>query len=119
VGTVLLLRTWRQLGIKDRRVPDAERDRGRGGAMVRPHEAMSDLVGELLHGIAGRMEDVAQEAGVSYSALYSWATGRRSPGRANVERLAALAEQRASELETVAAALRARLAEDGARGKEG
>lgn len=69
-------------------------------------EAVSELVGDLLEGIAGRMEDVAQEAGVSYSALYSWATGRRSPGRRNLEKLARLAEQRATRLEGLAEELR-------------
>lgn len=69
-------------------------------------EAVSELVGDLLDGIAGRMEDVAQEAGVSYSALYSWATGRRRPGRRNLEKLARLAEQRADRLEGLAEELR-------------
>jgi AcrR family transcriptional regulator len=70
---------------------------------------VSGLVEDLLEGIAGRMEDVAQEAGVSYSALYSWATGRRRPGRRNLERLASLAEQRAGRLDDLADRLRARL----------
>jgi transcriptional regulator with XRE-family HTH domain len=69
-------------------------------------EAVSDLVGDLLDGIAGRMEDVAQEAGVSYSALYSWATGRRRPGRRNLEKLASVAEERADRLEQLAERLR-------------
>jgi transcriptional regulator with XRE-family HTH domain len=69
-------------------------------------EVVSDLVGELLDGIAGRMEDVARESGVSYSALYSWATGRRRPGRRNLERLASLAEARAARLEALADELR-------------
>lgn len=73
------------------------------------NKAVADVVGDLLRGIAGRMEDVAREAGVSYSALYSWATGRRRPGRQNIEKLAALAEQRAEELGTLASELRARL----------
>lgn len=73
------------------------------------NKAVADVVGDLLRGIAGRMEDVAREAGVSYSALYSWATGRRRPGRKNIEKLAALAEQRAEELTTLASELRARL----------
>lgn len=72
-------------------------------------EAVSDLVGDLLDGIAGRMEDVAQEAGVSYSALYSWATGRRRPGRRNLEKLAKLAEQRADRLDSLAEQLRRRV----------
>ncbi|HSH46464.1 MAG TPA: helix-turn-helix transcriptional regulator [Longimicrobiales bacterium] len=78
---------------------------------------MSELIGDLLEGIAGRMEDVAQEAGVSYSALYSWATGRRRPGRRNLERLARLAEQRAAHLEELADRLQERL--DGSSGRGG
>lgn len=73
------------------------------------NKQVSDVVGDLLQGIAGRMEDVAQEAGVSYSALYSWATGRRRPGRQNLEKLARLAEQRSEELAVVARELRSRL----------
>lgn len=76
---------------------------------------VSRLVGDLLEGIAGRMEDVAREAGVSYSALYSWATGRRRPGRRNLERLATLAEQRAGQLDDLADRLRARVGENGTR----
>lgn len=76
---------------------------------------VSRLVGDLLEGIAGRMEDVAREAGVSYSALYSWATGRRRPGRRNLERLATLAEQRAGQLDDLADRLRARVGENGQR----
>lgn len=72
-------------------------------------EPVSELVGDLLEGIAGRMEDVADEAGVSYSALYSWATGRRRPGPRNLEKLARLAEQRAGRLEDLAEELRTRL----------
>ena len=73
------------------------------------NDTVAEVVGDLLQGIAGRMEDVAREAGVSYSALYSWATGRRRPGRQNLEKLALLAEQRSEELESLAADLRARL----------
>jgi transcriptional regulator with XRE-family HTH domain len=69
-------------------------------------EAVSELVGDLLDGIAGRMEDVAEEAGVSYSALYSWATGRRRPGRRNLEKLASVAAERADRLEQLAERLR-------------
>lgn len=72
-------------------------------------EAVSELVGDLLEGIAGRMEDVADEAGVSYSALYSWATGRRRPGPRNLEKLARLAERRAGRLEGLAEELRTRV----------
>ena len=81
-------------------------------------EPVSDLVGDLLEGIAGRMEDVAQEAGVSYSALYSWATGRRRPGPRNLEKLAKLAEQRADRLEGLAERLRTRVSRNRTAGRE-
>ena len=81
-------------------------------------EPVSELVGDLLEGIAGRMEDVAQEAGVSYSALYSWATGRRHPGPRNLEKLARLAEQRADHLEGLAERLRTRVSRRRSAGKE-
>lgn len=77
------------------------------------NEPVSEVVGELLDGIAGRMEDVAREAGVSYSALYSWATGRRRPGRRNLEKLASLAEQRADRLGSLAESLRSRVRQNG------
>ena len=82
-------------------------------------EAVSELIGDLLEGIAGRMEDVAQEAGVSYSALYSWATGRRRPGRRNLERLASLAEERSSRLDELAGELRDQLRGNGEGGAGG
>ncbi len=50
---------------------------------------------------------------MSYSALYSWATGRRRPARQNVEKLARLAEVRAERLQELAATLRDRLDSDG------
>lgn len=81
-------------------------------------EGVSALVGDLLEGIAGRMEDVAEEAGVSYSALYSWATGRRRPGRRNIEKLAVLAEERAARLERLAEQLRQQVTGNG-RGSGG
>jgi transcriptional regulator with XRE-family HTH domain len=86
---------------------------------VAKDEAVSELIGDLLDGIAGRMEDVAQEAGVSYSALYSWATGRRRPGRRNLERLASLAEERSSRLDELAAEIRAQLRTNGEGSPDG
>lgn len=82
---------------------------------MRKAEGISELVGDLLEGIAGRMEDVAEEAGVSYSALYSWATGRRRPGKGNLEKLATLAQQRADRLERLANRLRDRATPNGVR----
>ena len=70
--------------------------------------AIAGLIDELLDTTAGRMEDVAREAGVSYSALYSWATGRRRPSRANLKRLARLATRRADRLSRLAEGLHRR-----------
>lgn len=81
-------------------------------------EGVSELVGDLLEGIAGRMEDVAREAGVSYSALYSWATGRRRPGRRNLEKLIALAEERSARLDRLAGELRDQLGNGGRPGRD-
>jgi transcriptional regulator with XRE-family HTH domain len=83
------------------------------GVHLAKGEDISELVEDLLEGIAGRMEDVAQEAGVSYSALYSWATGRRRPGRRNLEKLASLADQRANSLGRLADRLRDRVGDGG------
>lgn len=71
--------------------------------------AMTGLVDELLETTAGRLEDVAEEAGVSYSALYSWSTGRRRPSRENLKRLAGVAAQRAERLARVAERLQRRI----------
>jgi transcriptional regulator with XRE-family HTH domain len=73
---------------------------------VSQKQPLSELVQDLLSGIAGRVEDVAEETGVSYSALYSWSTGRRRPGPQNVEKLAELADQRARRLARLAERLR-------------
>ena len=67
------------------------------------------LIDELLDTTAGRLEDVADEAGVSYSALYSWATGRRRPSRENLKRLAEVAARRADRLADLAEGIRSRL----------
>jgi transcriptional regulator with XRE-family HTH domain len=82
------------------------------GVRLAKGDDISELVEDLLDGIAGRMEDVAQEAGVSYSALYSWATGRRRPGRRNLDRLASLADQRADRLGRLAERLRERVRDE-------
>ncbi len=69
---------------------------------------IAKLIDELLDTTAGRLEDVAEEAGVSYSALYSWATGRRRPSRSNLERLASVASERAERLAELAEGIRER-----------
>jgi transcriptional regulator with XRE-family HTH domain len=70
---------------------------------------IAHLIDELLDTTAGRLEDVASEAGVSYSALYSWATGRRSPNPENLARLASVASRRADRLASLADGIRERV----------
>ena len=70
--------------------------------------AIAGVIEELLDTTAGRLEDVAREAGVSYSALYSWATGRRRPSRESLERLAGIASKRARKLSRIAGKLERR-----------
>lgn len=74
---------------------------------------IATLIDELLDTTAGRLEDVAAEAGVSYSALYSWATGRRKPSPDNLARLASVAAERADRLASLADGIRSRV--DGKR----
>jgi transcriptional regulator with XRE-family HTH domain len=83
------------------------------GVRLGKGDDIAELVTDLLDGVAGRMEDVAQEAGVSYSAIYSWATGRRRPGRRNLEKLASLAARRADRLEALAARIRQQVGDPG------
>lgn len=70
---------------------------------------IASLIDELLDTTAGRLEDVAAEAGVSYSALYSWATGRRRPSPENLKRLADVATERADRLSDLAHGIRRRI----------
>lgn len=52
------------------------------------------------------MRDIADEMGVSYNAVRSWATGRRVPKRINVEQLAVFFEARAGACQELADRLR-------------
>ena len=70
---------------------------------------IANLINEVLDTTAGRIEDVAEEAGVSYSALYSWATGRRTPNPENLARLASVAARRADRLTDLAHGIRQRV----------
>lgn len=52
------------------------------------------------------MNDIARETGLSYAALRSWATGRRTPKPENIERLAAYLERHGKKLQDFAEDLR-------------
>lgn len=78
---------------------------------------VAGLVDQLLETTAGRLEDVAEEAGVSYSALYSWATGRRRPHPENLRALASVASRRADRLSDLADRLEALLGDEAGVGR--
>jgi transcriptional regulator with XRE-family HTH domain len=52
------------------------------------------------------MQQLAEQAGVSYDSLYSWAKGRRVPRAENLRQLAAGFDDRAEALRKVAEQLR-------------
>lgn len=52
------------------------------------------------------MRQIAEEAGISYDAIRSWATDRRTPRPESLEQLAAAMERRGLRLHEMAAELR-------------
>lgn len=52
------------------------------------------------------MRQIAEEAGVSYDAVRSWATKRRIPKAENLVQLAIVIERRSEDMQILAAALR-------------
>jgi hypothetical protein len=52
------------------------------------------------------MRQIAEEAGVSYDAVRSWATERRTPRTENLVQLADAIEHRSRAMQALAAALR-------------
>ncbi|HEU0054072.1 MAG TPA: helix-turn-helix transcriptional regulator [Longimicrobium sp.] len=52
------------------------------------------------------MRQLAKEAGISYDAIRSWATDRRTPRAENLEHLAAALERRGERLRVIADEMR-------------
>jgi transcriptional regulator with XRE-family HTH domain len=64
------------------------------------------LIQRVLDEAPFSMRQLAEEAGLSYDAIRSWAADRRTPRLENLEHLAAALRQRASRLDDLAAEIR-------------
>jgi ribosome-binding protein aMBF1 (putative translation factor) len=69
-------------------------------------EDVSELIQRALEEGPFSIQQLADEAGISYNSLYSWATRRRVPRPENVRQLASGFEQRAELLRRIARELR-------------
>jgi predicted transcriptional regulator len=64
------------------------------------------LIQQVLRDLPFSMRQIAEEAGVSYDAVRSWATERRTPRTENLVQLADAIEQRSRAMQALAVALR-------------
>jgi predicted transcriptional regulator len=64
------------------------------------------LIQQILRDLPFSMRQIAEEAGVSYDAVRSWATERRTPRTENLMQLADAIERRSHEMQALAEALR-------------
>lgn len=69
-------------------------------------DALSELVQRALDEGPFTIQELADQIGVSYDSLYSWAKGRRVPRPENLRQLASGFDDRAGALRQVAAELR-------------
>lgn len=58
------------------------------------------------------MQEIARETGLSYDALRSWATGRRTPQPENLEKLASYLDRHGKRLQDFAADVRREIVSD-------
>jgi predicted DNA-binding transcriptional regulator AlpA len=69
-------------------------------------EDLSRLIQRALEDGPFSIQQLAEEAGISYDTLYSWAKRRRVPRPENLQQLARAFDQRAERLQQIAEALR-------------
>lgn len=69
-------------------------------------ESVHACIERIIALAAGSIEELAEEAGVSYATLYGWATDRRSPTHEHLLKLAEVADRRSDHLRETAARLR-------------
>ena len=74
--------------------------------------SVRSLIQRILREVPFSMRQIAEEAGVSYDAVRSWATERRTPRTENLVQLADAIERRSQEMHTLADALRKAAASD-------
>lgn len=69
-------------------------------------QVLRALIQRVLSEAPFSMRQLADEAGISYDAVRSWATDRRTPRPENLEHLAVALQRRASRLQEIAEELR-------------
>lgn len=69
-------------------------------------KSLRELIQRVLDEAPFSMRQIAEEAGISYDAIRSWATERRTPRRENVAQLANALDRRGERLKLLAAELR-------------
>ena len=78
---------------------------GDGAVTDKSSEEIAMLIQRVLDEGPFSMQQLAEESGISYDALYSWAKSRRSPKADSLRQLAAGLRQRGERLESLAADL--------------
>lgn len=68
--------------------------------------SVRSLIQQILRDVPFSMRQIAEEAGVSYDAVRSWATERRTPRTENLIQLADAVERRSEEMHSLATRLR-------------
>ena len=64
------------------------------------------MIAQALRVTMGNLKELADEVGVSYASIRSWADGRRNPSPENLAALADALERRGGELQELAKQLR-------------
>lgn len=66
----------------------------------------ADLIKRVLESATVSVEGIAEEAGLSADTLWAWAAGRRNPSPQNLEKVAAVLEERGGQMTELAKELR-------------
>lgn len=74
--------------------------------MSDPETGVNAMIDRALRIVMGNLQELADEAGVSYATLRAWADDRRNPSPENLARLADALERRGGELTELARELR-------------
>ena len=71
-----------------------------------PEKDVQAVIAQALRVTLGNLKELADEVGVSYASIRSWADGRRNPTPENLAALANALERRGGELRELAKQLR-------------
>jgi transcriptional regulator with XRE-family HTH domain len=70
------------------------------------NEEVRRMVSDTLELATASLQEIADEAGISYDTLWAWSNGRRNPTAENLHRLADAIERRSDRLRKLAGELR-------------